>query len=78
MTQHKYKPEDRVILKDGRTGTIESTELSWKDGEIIPSYWIKFPRSIFPDRSNRNIHESSIAGIAPVQRTLFRRILNLK
>lgn len=79
MITYKYKPHDRVILRDGRTGTIQEREQSMVDNQVIPSYWVVFSKRVFPDGCARNTYESSISGIAPPKkRSIIARIFKSK
>ncbi len=78
MITYKYKPHDRVILRDGRTGTIQEREQSMVDNQVIPSYWIVFSKRVFPDGFARNTYESSIKCLAPEKRSIIARIFRSK
>lgn len=60
-TFHKYKIGQTVYVPDMKSeGIIEDYQISTVDNKHMPSYWIKFPLTVYPDGYARNIWESNI------------------
>ena len=60
MVIHKYEVNNIVITNDNKRGIITALETSIVDNVHIPSYWVVYENSRYPDGFARNTWESSI------------------
>ena len=59
---YKYEIEDVVNTILGVECTIKEKGNSYIDGKTVPSYWVLYSKTVFPDGQLRNLWENNITG----------------